>query len=84
MGIQTTWQLVERWRASAVAIEGQIADLRRLHPERMTEHDWRDLRIDYLATLEALHAQILLTIELLEREDYRERSYPRRDYPPAT
>ena len=70
----TAHDAASRFRRDAERIT-QLADgLRRIHPERMTAHDWYDLRTDLLGMLDLLREQILLTAELLEsRGGHRER-----------
>lgn len=79
MGRQTSIDianLVWGMRDNADAIARDIQALRKVHPERMSEYDWRNLRANYLLTMENLRKQILLTADLYEKlEASRERGY---------
>lgn len=73
----TTAELVGRLHANADQVESLIAGLRRIHPERMTAQDWRELRLDTLATYQLLADQLRLIADLLhERRVGHERDYP--------
>lgn len=63
------------------ALDGNI---RRIHPERMSEHDWRDMRVSFLEMIAAWRELHQATMDLLDTmEANREPSNSGCDSPPS-
>jgi hypothetical protein len=73
-------ELIARLKVNIASIEQVIAGNRRIHPERMTEPDWRDMRTLYISSLETQISLIRAQIALLEREARHERRNSQSDY----
>lgn len=76
---------VRSYRTAADKLAVLEQSIRRIHPERMTEHDWRDMRADLLAVIAATRELHLSTADLLEKlGGGHEYDHSGRDYPAET